>query len=173
MAETYRADWLSAARAAASRFGGRTTCEACKSIDVRLWPRQGRLRLGACFSWSWRAGGEPYGNIDVRVEGDAVVLSYRVRRWMATDGKFIEQRVPLTWTGCHFGGRRPWFCCSVRINGAYCGRRAAVLKRPEKEEPRPKVGARLNTGKPTGQRAGVARHDPAKIVPLRLMSPVG
>ena len=29
----------------------------------------------------------------------------------------------------------------------------------------------MNTGKPTGQRAGVARHDPAKIVPLRADEP--
>ena len=28
---------------------------------------------------------------------------------------------------CHFGGRGPWFVCSVRTNGQYCGRRVAVL----------------------------------------------
>jgi hypothetical protein len=54
-------------------------------------------------------------------------LSYRVRSWSATDWKFIEQRVPLTWTDCHLGGCRPWFRCSVRANGRYCGRRVAVL----------------------------------------------
>jgi hypothetical protein len=70
------------------------------------------------------ADGEPYGNVDVRVEGEAVVLSYRVRSWGATDWKLIEQRVPIRWTPCHFGGRRPWFCCSMRANGRYCGRRA-------------------------------------------------
>jgi hypothetical protein len=39
----------------------------------------------------------------------------------------IEQRVPITWTACHFGGQRPWFVCSAYRNGEYCGRRAAVL----------------------------------------------
>ena len=34
-------------------FGGRTTCESCMSIDVRLWYRQGRLRAGQNFSWLW------------------------------------------------------------------------------------------------------------------------
>ncbi len=38
-----------------------------------------------------------------------------------------EQRVPITWTACHLGGKRPWFVCSVYSNGRYCGRRAAVL----------------------------------------------
>src|SRR6516162_3530791 len=97
MAETYRADWLSAARAAASLFGGRTTCEACKSIDVRLWHRQGRLRVGACFSWSWRAGGEPYGNMDVRVEGDAVVLSYRIGSAICFDRGKIGSSARKLW----------------------------------------------------------------------------
>jgi hypothetical protein len=36
-------------------FGGRTTCESCMSIDVRLWHRQGRLRAGQTFSWLWMA----------------------------------------------------------------------------------------------------------------------
>jgi hypothetical protein len=61
------------------------------------------------------------------MEEEAVVLNYRVRNWTATEWKFIERRVPLTWTDCHFDGRRPWFCCSVRTNGRYCGRRVAVL----------------------------------------------
>jgi len=56
-------------------FGGRTTCESCKSIDARLWHRQGRLQAGQTFSWSWTANGEPYGHAKVRVESDAVVLS--------------------------------------------------------------------------------------------------
>jgi predicted ATPase len=38
-----------------------------------------------------------------------------------------EQRVPIIWTNCHFGGRRPWFTYCARVNGRYCGRRVAVL----------------------------------------------
>jgi hypothetical protein len=61
------------------------------------------------------------------VEADAVVLIYRVRSLLTAEWKSVEQRVPITWTNCHFGGRRPWFVCSVRANGRYCGRRVAVL----------------------------------------------
>jgi hypothetical protein len=112
---------------ARSPFGGRTTCESCNSVDVRRWHREGRLRAGQSFSCSWTCGGEPWGTISVHAECDAVVLIYRARSWATTEWKSIEQRVPITWTACHLGGRRPWFVCSVRSNGRYCGRRVAML----------------------------------------------
>jgi hypothetical protein len=106
---------------------GRATCEACISIDVRRWHREGRLHAPQYFSWSWTRGGEPSGNINVRVEPDAVVLIYRARRYGDAEWKSIEQRVPITWTACHLGGHRPWFACSVYARGRYCGRRVARL----------------------------------------------
>ena len=60
--------------------GGRLTCEGCKSIDVRCWHREGRLRPGQHFSWSWTCDGEPSGN-NVHTETDTVVLMYRSRNW--------------------------------------------------------------------------------------------
>ena len=63
----------------------------------------------------------------VRTELNAVVLIYRARTWNATEWKSIEQRVPITWTDCHLGGRRPWFVCSMYSDGRCCGRRVAVL----------------------------------------------
>jgi AAA domain len=36
-------------------------------------------------------------------------LSYCKRHFLAGEWKNTEQRVPLTWTPCHFGGQRPWF----------------------------------------------------------------
>jgi hypothetical protein len=108
-------------------FDRRDTCEACKSVDVRRWHREGSLSFGQSFSWSWTCGGESSGAIQVRTEPEAVVLICRARSLLAAEWKSIEQRVPITWTNCHFGGRRPWFVCSVRANGRYCGRRVAVL----------------------------------------------
>ena len=105
--------------------GARDTCESCKSIDVRHWHRRGRLFAGQTFSWAWACAGEPSGSIQVRTRPDEVVLSYGVRPLFATEWKPLEQRVPITWTDCHF--RRPWFTCSVSVNGRYCGRRVAVL----------------------------------------------
>ena len=111
----------------ARRYGGRLTCENCKSIDVRRWHREGRLSTGQYFSCSWSFGGEPSGSITVRTGPNAVFLTYRVRSYEDTQWKSIEQRVPITWTECHLGGRRPWFVCSVYSGGRYCGRRVAVL----------------------------------------------
>ena len=106
---------------------GRSTCESCKSIDVRRWHREGRLRPGQYFSCSWTRGGEPSGNINVRTDLDAVVLMYRSRSYGDAEGKSVEQRVLIAWTACHLGGRRPWFVCSVYSSGRYCGRRVALL----------------------------------------------
>ena len=61
----------------------------------------------------------------VSTERDAVVLTYQTSPSWTNEWKTIPQRVPITWTECHFGGRRPWFVCSG--DGQYCGRRVAVL----------------------------------------------
>ena len=82
------------------------------------------VQSGRQFSWSWTCEGEPSGTIEVRTESDAVVLTYRVSSVLA---KPMEQRVPITWTNGHFGGRRPWFLCLAHSNGQHCGRRVAVL----------------------------------------------
>jgi hypothetical protein len=104
--------------------GGRLTCESCRSIDVREWARRGYLRPHQVFLWSWSRDGEPCGSIIVRTGPDAVtgavVLSFRSRGSARVRSSSVEQRVPVTWTGCHLGGWRPWFRCS-------CGRRAAKL----------------------------------------------
>lgn len=35
--------------------------------------------------------------------------------------------MPVTWTACNFGGRRPWFRCPGFSNGSPCGRRVAKI----------------------------------------------
>jgi hypothetical protein len=104
-------------------YDGRTTCESCKSIDVRRWHHEGRLRPGQSFSCSWTRGGKPSGSISVQTETEAVLLIFRHQSWGDTEWQSVEQRVAITWTACRFGGRRPWFCCP----GQYCGRRVALL----------------------------------------------
>src|SRR5271168_1205483 len=104
----------------------RATCEGCMSIDVRRWHRQGLLRDGQRFGHPLTWMGEPTG-IGVLVKADALVLVFRPRRWGDSYGQFIYQRVPITWTECHLGGRRPWFTCAVHANGRYCGRRVAKI----------------------------------------------
>jgi hypothetical protein len=99
----------------------------CKSIDARRWHREGRLLAGQSFSLSWSRGGEPSGSIGVRTEADTVVLMFHARRGGHAEWKSVEQRVPITWTACHLGGRRAWFRCTGYSSGRYCGRRVALL----------------------------------------------
>jgi hypothetical protein len=48
----------------------------------------------------------------------------------ATESRIIELQVPIIWTECHLGGRRPWFKCLTLHNGEVCGRRVAKLYGP-------------------------------------------
>jgi hypothetical protein len=108
-------------------YGGRTTCESCKSIDVRRWHREGLLRAGQSFSCSWTRAGAPSGSIGVQPQADGVVLAFRHQSRGDTEWQPVEQRVAITWTACHLGGRRPWFSCPAYTAGRCCGRRVALL----------------------------------------------
>jgi hypothetical protein len=101
--------------------GGKSTVESCRSIDVLDWHRRGCLRLPRRFSWAWRLDGKRVASINAETERHCVTLKYRSRSYGEgwTD---VEQRFPVVWTPCRFGGERPWFICSVYANGTYCGR---------------------------------------------------
>ncbi len=84
--------------------------------------------LSACrrASWQWRYRDRARAWIDIEGGRDQIILHYRVRSG-GEDWQSVEQRVPIRWTQCRFGGQRPWFICDVRANGAYCGRTVAKL----------------------------------------------
>jgi hypothetical protein len=105
---------------------GRKTCESCHALDVRRLYRKGLLSAGLYYSWQWTCNGEPDGEIRIRTETDRLVLNYRIRQ-SGEEWESVEQRVPIVWTPCRFGGRQPWFICSVYADGRYCGRRVAKL----------------------------------------------
>jgi hypothetical protein len=73
---------------------------------VRLWQRQGRLRGHQCFSWSWKCGGEPSGNINVRTEQDAIVLVYRARSYGETEWVALHGKGDFFGEGCLTGQPR-------------------------------------------------------------------
>jgi hypothetical protein len=115
--------------AAGERYahGRRATCESCLSIDVRQWHRLGWLRAGQRFTWSWTRGGKALGSVVVRTEPDAVILMFKPSGAEGNGSRSVEQRLPLVWTRCHFGGARPWLRCTGHSDGQACGRRAAKL----------------------------------------------
>jgi hypothetical protein len=109
------------------RHNGRATCEMCQWIDVRRWHREGRLRPGLSFPYSWSLDGKPFGAIQVRIKSSAAVLSFRTRTSDDDEWRSVEQRIPIEWTQCKLGGARPWFRCAATSKGRYCGSRRAVL----------------------------------------------
>ena len=106
---------------------GKATVEGCRSIDVNRWHKDGFLRPGHWFSWQWTRDGEKVASINVSVAERLVRLNYRYRVQGDDDWEPVQQAIPLTWTGCYFGGQRPWFICDVHASRIYCGRRVAKL----------------------------------------------
>jgi hypothetical protein len=99
-------------------------------VDVRYLNRHGLLKPGGWFSLRWSRGERETGSIGGSVEGtekpERVILRYRFRSGPSSEWEDVREPVTLTWTGCNFGGERPWFVCP----GAGCGRRVAVLYGP-------------------------------------------
>lgn len=107
------------------RWNTKPVVEDYRRIDVRDWHRKGQLRAGVRFcGYLCNADGEKVASIDVWVEQEQVRLVYRVQQ-VGSEGQDqdLVEPVCLTWTGCHYGGQRPWFLCP----GGSCGRRVAVL----------------------------------------------
>jgi hypothetical protein len=106
---------------------GDATCEGCQSLDIRQLHQKDLLQPGLRLPWSWTRKNELAGTISIETEHDALVLIYRSHRFGSTEWRDVRQRVPITWTECHLGGRRPWFKCDAYSNGLYCGRRVTTI----------------------------------------------
>jgi hypothetical protein len=112
------------------RLNKKTTVEKSRSLDVRRLHREGLLKPGYRFSWSWSRAGRQTASIGGVVLGSSlpeqVVLLFRHKSGPSGDWEDVQQSVELDWTPCNFGGERPWFICP----SAGCGRRVAILYGP-------------------------------------------
>jgi hypothetical protein len=73
---------------------------------------------GLRYSWKWNNGS----NIVIETKPGAIELFYSISR----NEKPLEDvhiAVPLSWSSCNYGQKRPWFICP----GKSCGRRVAKL----------------------------------------------
>ncbi len=59
-----------------------------------------------------------------------MTLLYRHRTGPGGESDDVKQTVPLDWTACNFGGKRPWFLYPGVVGDERCGRRVAVLYGP-------------------------------------------
>jgi hypothetical protein len=89
------------------RYGGKTTVESCRSIDVLRWHRLGLLKC-RYFSWAWTLDGEQVASINVEIERHFVTLKYKNRSSGSKDWDNVEQLIQIDWSPCRFGGERPW-----------------------------------------------------------------
>lgn len=115
------------------RYPEHDICENFNAIDVRELQRKTQMRPGLCFVKEfkeWFRNGASAGEVSIFIHPDAVILVHRARFPGSTESRIIELKVPIIWTKCHLGGRRPWFKCQTIINGEVCGRRVAKLYAP-------------------------------------------
>jgi hypothetical protein len=101
--------------------------EAVQCIDVMALARAGYLEGGRTGSWRWTYSSGQQSSIGIVGGADAITLRYNHRGFGQDEWQFVEQRVPIEWQPCRFGGQRPWFRCACSSNGRYCGRRVAKL----------------------------------------------
>lgn len=104
-------------------WNAKRTTGNCREIDINRWNREGMLAPGYMGLWAWtdRETGERSASIAVKVyTTEAVQLIYTVTR-QGEEPRKINYQVPITWTRCNYGGRRPWFICPQ------CGRRVGKL----------------------------------------------
>jgi hypothetical protein len=100
------------------RWNTTSTVEGYRSLDVRQWHREGLLRPMLWFVVSWcNQEGQDTASLGVTTLHDGVELAYRY------NGDPQQYRIPVTWTPCPYGGRRPWFECP----NVECRRRVARL----------------------------------------------
>ena len=99
------------------RFSGKHLVEKYLELDVRFLNKNGGLDNCRSCICSWRDGS----NISIETSPEAIKLSYAAT--INGQRQNVNFRVPLSWTTCNFGGKRPWFICP----GERCGRRVATL----------------------------------------------
>lgn len=103
------------------RWDKRDTTADYHALDVRTLYRGGWLRPGVSGQSRWSYGDRETGAIAWDVLGDWDGRAAALELRYTSEGEAYRYRVALTYTGCHYGGARPWFVCPG------CGRRVAIL----------------------------------------------
>lgn len=151
------------------RFDSKTVAEHCCSIDVRQLSRWGYLKPWLRYPLKWNNGS----NIIIETKPGAIELFYGISH-NEQPREDVRIEVPLSWSSCNYGGKRPWFICP----GKGCGRRVAKLYLADKyflcrhchdlaysSQKERKEFRLLNKAKKIYQRLGVMGRDDIYIKP--------
>ena len=105
----------------------KNTVESSHSLDINRLNRAGCLRPGCWGGWEWKHNGERVASIQLRHDGNRLVLSYRIQRH-GRNGRMSNSQLRSSGAPCRFGGARPYFVCPGVVNGIACGRRVTKLR---------------------------------------------
>lgn len=111
------------------RYGDPIAEESLR-IDIAWMVRTGRAVPGSTVwgNLSWTCGGEPSGNVSYTCDMSnpdhhTLELRFTVTRRSTGEAKDYRQRIRLSYTVPHFGGKRWWMHCPVtgeRVGKLYC-----------------------------------------------------
>ncbi len=128
------------------------TVEDCRVLSIDKMAREGLIvpyHASGTLRWTDTATGETVATIGFTVvpereiilpnapfhkgppppgDGIYLTLQYTLRR--EDDEQHVTEKILLENTRPHFGGRRWWFTCPLRVGGRYCGRRVGKLYLP-------------------------------------------
>jgi hypothetical protein len=101
-------------------WGGKTTTEGQRWIDIRWMKRQGYFQGSTMGTLTWSSRREQVGLLGFSMMEKGMVLNYRYR---INGGEWepVEQTIIFDRTPCNYGGHRTWFLCPR------CRKRIAVL----------------------------------------------
>ena len=92
----------------------------CLALDLRQLTQKSRLIPNARPQWVWKdVKDNVQGTVGIFLWADEIELIYG--QSARPKSELIRERIPLTSTSCHGGGRRRWFVCPG------CGVRVAIL----------------------------------------------
>lgn len=100
------------------------TVEQALNLPISFLLKGGYLKGDSKYGGiTWSVGGERTGDINFWVSGLDMDIRflYSVKSHSTGEVQYMDYRVPLLKTPCHYGGYRYWFQCN------YCHRRVGVL----------------------------------------------
>ncbi len=103
-------------------YHAKETTEDYLALDINYLHQNNLLYSTHQFSLTWSRNDKPRGSISILCDRDQLTLVYR-HQVRGQSSESITCPVSLSWSNCHFGGRRPWFHCPVRK----CNRRVSKL----------------------------------------------
>ena len=93
-------------RSNAGRPGWHSRTASALQLDIRVLQREDFLSGAHFTQLAWPNGAKALLETNV----DSVRIAYCYKRRDSTWHN-VDERIPVTYTTCHFGGNRPWFTC--------------------------------------------------------------